>query len=120
MREVLEAKGIDYVPTESELDEVGRAVLAGVGGIEWQVEMSDEQGYIRRVDGLHRTARLVVEFDGAAFHDPPEQATLDRSGDARLDAMGYAVRRLRWVDVTRLAPRTASEIEEQVSTRQAA
>jgi hypothetical protein len=120
MRQVLDEKGIDYVPTESELDEIGRALLMGIPSLAWQVEMSDEQGYIRRVDGLHRAARLVIEFDGAAYHDPPEQAALDRSGDARLHAVGYAVERYRWADVTRHAGRTRTRVEQLVTATNAA
>lgn len=100
MREVLAERGRSYVPTESELDLLGRAVVASIGGIEWQVEMSDEQGYIRRVDGLHRAGRLVIEWDGAEFHDRPDQRRLDAEGDARLRALGLEVVRFRWHDVT--------------------
>lgn len=114
MREVLDAKGPHYVPTESELDEIGRALLAGAPGLEWQVEMADERGYIRRVDGLHRAARLVLEFDGAPFHDPPEQAALDADGDRRLDALGFRVHRYRWRHVTRLADATLAEVLDLV------
>jgi very-short-patch-repair endonuclease len=110
MRQVLDEFGEDYVPTESELDAIGRAVLAYVAGIKWQVPMSDEQGYIRRVDGLHAASKLVVEFDGAKFHDTPRQKTLDKVGDRRLRAMGHEVKRYRWLDVTRDADRVRSEV----------
>ena len=109
MRTVLDEKGHDYIPTESELDELGRALLAGIG-IEWQVELSDRRGYIRRVDGLHRPSGLVIEFDGAAFHDPPEQAALDEDGDARLRAGGHRVERLRWGQVTREGDATRAKV----------
>ncbi len=109
MRQVLDEKGIGYVATESELDELGRALLVGAG-IEWQVEMSDERGYIRRVDGLHRAARVVLEFDGAAYHDPPEQAALDEEGDVRLGRMGYRVERLRWHHITQEGDATRSRV----------
>ena len=100
MRAVLAERGLAYVPTESELDLLGRAVVAPISGIEWQVPMSDERGYIRRVDGLHRTGRLVIEWDGAEFHDRPDQRRLDVEGDARLRRMGLEVVRFRWADVT--------------------
>lgn len=115
MRAVLDEKGHHYVPTESELDELGRALLAGIG-IEWQVELSDERGYIRRVDGLHRSSGLVIEFDGAAFHDPPEQAALDDDGDARLRATGHTVERLRWGQVTREGDATRARVLRLVRT----
>jgi very-short-patch-repair endonuclease len=100
MRAVLSERGRGYVPTESELDLLGRAVVAPVGGFEWQVQMSDERGYIRRVDGLHRRGRLVIELDGAEFHDTAHQRRLDAEGDARLRALGLDVVRFRWADVT--------------------
>ncbi|MEZ5138608.1 MAG: hypothetical protein R2711_07510 [Acidimicrobiales bacterium] len=40
--------------------------------------MSDERGYIRRVDGLHRAGRLVIEWDGA------EDSTTDRTSDVSM------------------------------------
>lgn len=100
MRAVLAERGAGYVPTESELDVLGRAAVRAVRGIEWQVEMSDERGYIRRVDGLHRAAGLVIEWDGAQFHDSRSQLELDRVADARLAALGLEVHRFRWYQVT--------------------
>lgn len=99
MRECLEWRGERYVPTESELDLVGRAVLREVVELEHQVEVSDERGYIRRVDALHRASGLVVEWDGDAFHSTPQQRRLDREQDARLRALGLEVVRFGWTDV---------------------
>lgn len=100
MRRALETRGHGYVPTESELDLLGRAVLEPIGGFDWQVPLSDREGYIRRVDGLHRSSGVVIEWDGAEFHDTRQQRELDRVGDLRLRALGYEVLRFRWVDVT--------------------
>lgn len=119
MREVLDARGVGYVPTESELDLVGRALLSGVDDIEWQVEMSDEQGYIRRVDGLHRPSGLVIEWDGAAFHSSPSQRALDRDGDRRLAAIGCPVARYGWHDVTRDGDRVLAEVLDATAERRA-
>jgi hypothetical protein len=103
------------VPTESELDALGRAVVASVSGLEWQVELSDERGYIRRVDGLHRTARLVIEWDGAEHHDRPQQRALDAEGDARLRRLGLDVVRYRWGDVTGTPDRVLAEVAGRVA-----
>lgn len=100
LRRSLEGRGRDYVPTESELDVLGRRALDGIGGLEWQVEISDEQGYIRRVDGLHRESGLVIEWDGAEFHDRARQRKLDAAQDRRLNGLGLIVLRFRWHDVT--------------------
>ncbi|MEZ5204563.1 MAG: type IV toxin-antitoxin system AbiEi family antitoxin domain-containing protein [Acidimicrobiales bacterium] len=113
MRAVLLDRGRTYVPTESELDLLGRAVVAPIEGIEWQVELSDERGYIRRVDGLHRAAGLVIEWDGAEFHDRPDQRRLDAEGDERLRRLGLEVVRFGWADVT-LRP---AEVRRSVAER---
>lgn len=110
LRRVLTERGRGYVPTESELDMLGRHVVASIDGIEWQVELFDEQGYIRRVDGLHRASGLVIEWDGAEFHDLDRQRALDASQDARLEAIGLTVVRFRWGDVTR----TPDEVRERI------
>lgn len=98
MRLVLGELGQGYLPPESELEVVGMALLDGLG-FAWQVEISDAQGYIRRVDGLNREASLVVELDGRQHRRDP-QLSLDRSGDRRLRALGLDVLRLSWDDVT--------------------
>jgi very-short-patch-repair endonuclease len=112
MREALVHLDGHQVPPESELEVVGMALFDGLG-FEWQVEIADEQGYIRRVDGLHPTRRLVLELDGAQHRREP-QRSLDRAGDARLHALGYQVARLGWVDVTRHGEATRARIEALV------
>lgn len=115
LREVLERWDADEPATESELDAVGRALLARVPGIEWQVPLSDERGYIRRVDGLLRSAALVIEFDGTDFHSTPSARDLDAYNDRRLMRQGYRVRRFDWTDLTRRADLTLAEIEHLVA-----
>lgn len=110
MRAALAPRAIDYVPTSSELTAVGRAVLASVPGIEWEVPITDEQGYIRQVDGLVRAARLIIELDGAAFHDQPSDVRRDTEQDLRLIALGYVVERVRWVDLTQRPEATLAKI----------
>lgn len=109
MREVLDRYDPDEPATESELDVLGRALLAGVPGMEWQVEMSDDQGYIRRVDGLLREAKVVIELDGSQ-HDLPPQRDLDCIGDARLARLGLEVKRYKWVDITRGGEEVRTEL----------
>lgn len=115
MRRALEPRSHDYVPTESELDLLGRAVLEPIGGFDWQVAMSDRQGYIRRVDGLHRPTGLVIEWDGAEFHDTLQQQELDRAGDLRLRALGCDVLRFRWADVTERPAAVRRQVLESMS-----
>jgi very-short-patch-repair endonuclease len=108
MRQVIDMLGIEHVPPESGLEEVGFALLDGLG-FRWQVEMSDERGYIRRVDGLHDGARLVVELDGPHHRRDP-QLSLDREQDRRIRRLGYDVLRYEWADVTRHGPATRDRL----------
>jgi very-short-patch-repair endonuclease len=117
-REVLDTFDPEEPPTESVLDEIGRSLLRRVPGIRWQVEMSDERGYIRRVDGLVEDIPLVIELD-SVFHDDPVQRALDDEGDRRLLALGYPTRRLRWPDLTRRGDLTLDEILRLVADRAA-
>ncbi|MBA2336519.1 MAG: hypothetical protein H0V96_01965 [Acidimicrobiia bacterium] len=113
LRGVLESRDTDYIATASELEALGRAVLGSVPEIEWEVALSDERGYIRRVDALVRPARLAIEFDGTRFHGQPSDVTSDADGDARLVAAGLVVLRFGWIDLTR-RPETVRAIVDRV------
>jgi very-short-patch-repair endonuclease len=52
------------------------------------------------VDFLWRSARLVAEVDGYAFHASARSFAADRRRDAELTAAGYRVLRFTWADVT--------------------
>jgi hypothetical protein len=117
-RQVLDGRDLDEPPTESVLDEIGRALLRRVPGIRWQVEISDEQGDIRRVDGIVDPIDLVLEFD-SIFHDDPAQRALDDENDRRLLDIGLRTRRLRWADLTRRGDLTLDEILRLVADRAA-
>lgn len=111
LRGVLEGWDASEPATESELDVVGRALLGRIPGIVWQVPLSDDRGYIRRVDGLLPAVSLVIEFDGAAFHSSPTARAHDDENDRRLVRLGYQVRRFTWSDLTRRADITLAEME---------
>lgn len=117
MREVLEWLGADYVPPSSELEAVGMALLAGEG-FEWQVEISDERGYVRRVDGFDRGHGVVVEFDGPQHHREPQRSN-DQATDLRLAGLGLEVVRLGWDDVT-VCSDAALEVIERARAQSAA
>jgi len=53
-----------------------------------------------QVDFLWRSARVVVEVDGYAFHASARSFAADRRRDAELTAAGYRVLRFTWADVT--------------------
>lgn len=52
------------------------------------------------VDAFFRTADLVVEIDGYAFHSTPRAFERDRRKDADLQAAGHRVLRLTWRQIT--------------------
>jgi predicted transcriptional regulator of viral defense system len=114
MRNVLAERGLGYKPTKSDMELVGRALLHDVPGIEWEVPMSDEQGFIRSVDGRVARAGLVVAFDGRRFHSQPSDARADAAEDARLVAAGNVVQRLMWEDLTVRADATRALIDRLV------
>lgn len=99
MRTALASRDVDYIPTSSELTALGRAVLGTIPGVEWEVQLSDAQGYIRQVDGYVRRARVVIELDGARFHGQPSDIRADAAQDARLVAAGNVVVRISWTDL---------------------
>ncbi len=51
------------------------------------------------VDFLWRRTRVIVEADGAKFHDNPQAERRDRRRDYVLTTAGYRVHRLRWHDL---------------------
>ena len=119
MRRVLDAWDLGEPATESELDEIGRALMARIPDVRWQVEISDERGYIRRVDGLIDRIGVVLEFD-SRFHDDPAQRSLDIEGDRRLLRLGLVTRRDRWADLTRRGDLTLAELERLLVAARAA
>lgn len=52
-------------------------------------------------DMLHRTAKVVVELDGARYHDVPGAWHADRARDVDLAAAGYVTIRFGWDDIKR-------------------
>ncbi|WNM24295.1 endonuclease domain-containing protein [Demequina capsici] len=66
--------------------------------LEWQVALIGA-GRRRVADAVHRGARVVVEFDGAAFHDSPEAVRRDRERDAELAASGWITVRFGYRDL---------------------
>lgn len=101
MRALLMERGDRYVPPESELearflDLVGRH---GLPVPERQVDLGDSDQWIGRVDFLWRSSRVVVEVDGAEFHDGWTDRQHDAERDRRLVASGWTVLRFRWADI---------------------
>lgn len=112
LRSLLTERGGRYVPPESELEArfVELITAAGLPQPSRQVDVGNADLWIGRVDFAWRGARLVVEVDGAAFHD----GWLDRHADAQrtadLRSAGWTVLRFRWRDVVDTPERVAAQI----------
>jgi hypothetical protein len=102
MRALLTERGGRFVPPESELEARFLDLVSdhGLPAPVRQLDLGDSDQWIGRFDFVWREAMLVVEVDGAAFHD----GLLDRRRDARrvdqLESLGWTVLRFRWHDVT--------------------
>lgn len=87
LRKVLAGRD-DLVPGQSELEALCRAIVlaAGLPEPEWEVDISDERGWIGRVDGLLRPWRVVIELDSHRWHGQTPDAQHDAARDRRLVA----------------------------------
>jgi very-short-patch-repair endonuclease len=68
------------------------------------------------VDAVWRAPRLVVELDGARFHDQPGARAADRRRDTALTIAGWRVIRYGWADITIHEHRTAAELTALLAT----
>lgn len=62
------------------------------------------------VDFLFAEERLIVEADGASFHDNRLARESDAARQAMLEAAGYRVLRVTWTQVTRHAQETVARV----------
>jgi very-short-patch-repair endonuclease len=84
-------------PFESAL----RAILLDVPGlgVEPQVRIDDEAGFVGRVDLADRRLRIVVEGESFEFHGEKEMLDRDCRRYSRLSADGWLVLRFSWTQV---------------------
>lgn len=66
------------------------------------------------VDFLWRRRRLVVEVDGARYHDNPEARSRDDRRDRMLSAAGYDVWRIGWDDLEHRLEKTMCELARRL------
>jgi hypothetical protein len=65
-----------------------------------QYEIRDESGrFVARVDAAWPAGRIIVEFDGAAYHEHPSARHRDRERLARIRALGWEVHVLTAADL---------------------
>lgn len=72
---------------------------------------------VAEVDCAWRTAMLVVELDGLAFHSDPEAAVADRRRDRDLVAAGWHVMRVTWGDLRHNAELLAADLRRLLAER---
>ncbi|MDN4489544.1 DUF559 domain-containing protein [Demequina sp. SYSU T00068] len=95
-----------------------RRVFVGHEFAELEAQVSIRAaGRTRIADLLHRRARLVIELDGSAYHDGPEQVARDRARDAELLAAGYATVRFGFRELMRDPDRCRTLLRAAISSR---
>jgi very-short-patch-repair endonuclease len=96
MRERIAAIEDGERPTESSLELRCREILhqAGFRGVDQQVELGDDEGFVARVDFCDRPLRVVFEVDSDRFHGGLLDRQLDEAKTARLEAVGWTVVRI--------------------------
>ena len=75
-----------------------------------------------RIDGkpadiVWEEAKLVVEMDGAAFHNTPSRIERDKLRDTKLAALGYLVIRVTWTELTKRPTALVSRISRTYALR---
>lgn len=103
LRTVIERLPADAALLESPLEVMGLARLsaAGLPQPRLQYEVRDVDGTrLKRVDAAWPDRRVLVEFDGAAYHDTTDQRASDARIRARLRELGWAVIVLRAADLS--------------------
>jgi very-short-patch-repair endonuclease len=96
MRSVLEQRPIGYVAPESHLESRVRDILerSGLHGFDRQVDVGDDDGWIGRVDFLHRPSGFILMADGDRWHRQLVDRITDAEQHRRLAAAGYRLDRV--------------------------
>jgi hypothetical protein len=91
MRELLEARPVDYVPPASGLESRFQDVLArdGQRPMDRQVNLGDDHRWIGRVDFFDREAKLVVEVQSEVHHTSITDEADDLERRAALITAGW-------------------------------
>ena len=99
MRELLEDRGPNYRPPDSNLESRVQSLARSVGihTLERQVEVGGEER-IGRVDFSDREVPLVLEIDSETYHGSRLDERADELRDARLIAAGFVIERVTEFD----------------------
>lgn len=114
LRRLLTERGERYVPPESELEahflELVRSYRLPAPAR--QVDLGDADRWIGRFDFVWLAEGLVVEVDGAAYHDGLLDRRRDEERSAHLESIGWTVLRFRWHDVVEAPALVITQIRD--------
>jgi very-short-patch-repair endonuclease len=94
MRELLDARGPDYRPNDTGVEDRFQELARPVGfRFERQRNLCDMGEWLGRVDFLDEQRRIVAEVDSALYHEALIDQRRDAERQAALEAAGYEVHR---------------------------
>ncbi|MDX1448861.1 MAG: type IV toxin-antitoxin system AbiEi family antitoxin domain-containing protein [Acidimicrobiia bacterium] len=92
LREAAEARGVDWVPPQSNLESRFMSLIDPVGAHGFERQVTIRRGsWAARVDFLHRSSRTVVEVQSERYHAALTSREDDAERIARLEAAGFTV-----------------------------
>lgn len=97
--------------TRSEAERILARLMRADGISGWRANQR-LAGY--EVDFVFRTAKLVIEVDGFAFHTDAEVFQRDRKKQNAIALAGYQVLRFTWLDLTEYPERVIAEIRRAI------
>ncbi len=95
-----------------------RDVFVGPDFTDFERQVTIEVGgRTLRADMVHRTARLIVELDGAGTHGGYAATTADHQRDADLAAAGYLTLRFGWSDIVQRPEWCRDRVRKTLASR---
>jgi len=93
LRSLLDARGVDYVPTDSNLEARFHELMRknGLGPFTRQVDIVDGTARLARADFAHDHKQAVVEVNGDTYHTALVDQRADQARRQRLEQMGVVV-----------------------------
>jgi very-short-patch-repair endonuclease len=92
LRDYLAARGPEYVPPASRLEDRAWEILAGAGiEVRRQVDLGSQAEWTGRVDGIVVGTHVVIEIQSWRYHGALVDRDADRVRIARLVAAGFTV-----------------------------
>lgn len=122
MRDLLEARGDDYVATESVLETRFVELLKeyGLPQPSRQVSVGSEGKWLGRVDFYFDDHRLIVEADSFRHHSQRTAFLRDHRRDLEMSAEGWQVQRLDWWQLNDERPVVAASLRKILAHRRSA